>query len=282
MTRRVALIGSPLSRRHSEVMHNAAFADLGIDACYELRPLSPDALSGFVAEARGPAWLGFQVTSPYKQDVLVHCDEIDPETAAIGAVNTVVRLEGGRLRGANTDALGFLESVRTDLRLDLGGAAVAVAGAGGAARAVVAACVRAGAERVTVAARRGGRASEVAEAAGETVEGLALESSAFATVLGTVDLAVNATTVGMTAPGVVLDVALLREGAAVFDLVYAPAVTDLVATARKRGLAAVSGGGMLVAQAAAAFEMWTGIAGAGPVMAAAVAPLLASGTGDAP
>ena len=280
MTRRVALIGKPLRRRHSAVMHNAAFDNFGIDARYETRELEPADLEGFVAGARGPDWLGFQVTAPYKRDVMPYCDRVEPEAAQIGAVNSVLRQRDGVLVGFNTDMVGFVRSVGEDLGLPLEEAQVVVAGAGGAARAVVAGCLREGAERVVVGNRTPETAEQLAESIDPTrVVGVGSGSPRFAEALGWADLAVNATTVGMTLPDLPFDPDLLPGGAAVLDLIYVPAETALLAAARRRGLRAANGAGMLGAQAAAAFERWTGVAGAGPVMRTALDALTSESEG---
>src|SRR4051794_2401714 len=174
MTRRVALIGNPLRRRHSRVMHNAAFADAGIDADYELREIAPDQLAAFVAEVRDPAWFGFQVTAPYKRDIMALLDEVEPQAAAIGAVNSVQRLDDGRLVGFNTDAPGFAAAVHRDLGRDFRGAEVVVVGAGGAARAAVRAAIDGGASTLVVAGRRRDAAAELASEAGAPARGLAI------------------------------------------------------------------------------------------------------------
>jgi shikimate dehydrogenase len=272
-TRRVALIGRPLRRRHSQVMHDAAFAALGIDARYELRELEPGELASFVEEARGPDWLGFQITAPYKRDVMALLDAVEPEAQAIGAVNSVVRHDDGSLVGFNTDAPGFAAAVRRDLVMAMADRRVVVAGAGGAAHAVVHAAVSAGAAEVLVAARRPEPARTLARRFGDIVP-LALDDPEMPAVLQAADLLVNATTVGMLSPGAVVDVALLGDGAAVFDLVYVPPETELLRDARARGLRTANGAGMLVAQAVIAFRRWTGAGDVTDVMAAAVAPLL--------
>ena len=278
MTRRVALLGKPLTRRHSVVMHNAAFDAAGIDARYELLELEPDAVEAAVMAARGPEYLGLGVTAPYKKVVANLVDEVEPDAARIGAVNNVVRSADGRLVGINTDAMGFRAGVERAMGRSLSGAAVVVAGAGGAAHAVVYACLAAGTRRVTI----GNRTAPAAEALAArmtgvgdgTVSGSGLDDPAFGSALALADLAVNATTVGMLDPGMTLPVDQLRADATVFDLVYVPAETPLLAAARASGLRAANGSEMLIAQAAAAFERWTGVGGMADVMREAVQPLL--------
>jgi len=285
VTQRVALLGKPLRRRHSQVMHDAAFAAAGLDARYELLELDPDAVPGAVAAARGPAWLGLQVTAPYKRLVAGLCDQVEADAAAIGAVNSVSRTAAGELVGFNTDAPGFRAGVEAALGRPLTGLRVVVAGAGGAAHAVVFTCLSAGAERVTI----GNRTLASGEALAQRFAGIGsgavaavlLGGAAFTDALGTADLAVNATTVGMVEPGMTIPVAALPAGATVFDLVYLPPETPLLRAARGRGLRAANGSEMLIQQAAIAFERWTGVGGMADVMRAAVAPLLADAAAPA-
>jgi shikimate dehydrogenase len=279
MTRRVGLIGTPLKRRHSQVMHDAAFDAAGIDARYVLLELEPNEVGPAVEAARGDDWLGLGVTAPYKRVVATLVDEVEPDAAAIGAVNNVVRTDDGRLIGINTDAPGFRAGVERAMGRPLSGAEVVVAGAGGAAHAVVFACLTGGARRVTVGNRTVAAAEAIAErfadAGSGSVMPVALDGPGLAEALRTADLAVNATTVGMIDPGTTIDVDRLGPHATVFDLVYVPPETPLLLAARRRGLRAANGSEMLIAQAAIAFERWTGVGGMADVMRAAVAPLLA-------
>ncbi len=279
MTDRVALLGKPLRRRHSQVMHDAAFAAAGIDARYELLELEPDAVEAAVAAARGPGWLGLGVTAPYKRVVAGLVDEVEADAQAIGAVNNVARTADGRLVGFNSDWPGFRTGVELALGRPLDGADVVVAGAGGAARAVVFACLTGGARRVTIASRTASSAMAIAESFRDVgsaeLSAVPLEGQKMADALHSADLAVNATTVGMIDPGAAFNVELLPPGATVFDLVYVPVETPLLWAARARGLRAANGSEMLIAQAAIAFERWTGIAGMAGIMRSAVAPLLA-------
>jgi shikimate dehydrogenase len=282
MTQRVALLGKPLRRRHSQVMHDAAFAAAGIDAHYELHELEPEAVEAAVAEARGEEWLGLGVTAPYKRVVAGLVDEVEPDAATIGAVNNVVRTGDGRLVGFNSDAPGFQAGVELAMGRPLSGAEVVVAGAGGAAHAVVFACLRAGARKVTVGNRTEASASALVQRFAGVGSGsrsaVALADPAFENALRSADLAVNATTVGMVDPGLTIQVDLLPATATVFDLVYVPPETPLLRAARARGLRAANGSEMLIQQAVIAFERWTGVSGMADVMRVAVAPLLADPT----
>lgn len=279
MTLRVGLLGKPLKRRHSQVMHDAAFAAAGIDARYELLEIEEDAVRGVVADAHGPEWLGLGVTAPYKRLVAGLVDEVETEATLIGAVNNVARKSDGRLLGFNSDAPGFRAGVELAMGRPLASSDVVVAGAGGAAHAVVFALLDAGARSVTIGNRTAASAAALAERfAGfgtATVSAVGLDDPAFTTALRSADLAVNATTVGMLEPGITLPVYELRADATVFDLVYVPAETPLLKAARARGLRAANGSEMLIAQAAIAFERWTGVANMAGVMRQAVAPLLA-------
>jgi shikimate dehydrogenase len=252
-------------------MHNAAFAAAGIDGRYELLEIDEADVPAAVAETRTEGWLGLGVTAPYKQLVASLVDEVEADAREIGAVNNVVRASDGRLIGFNTDAPGFRAGAEAAMGRPLAGATVCVAGAGGVARAIVHACQQARVSQLTLGNRTPGR-----EVLG--VRALALDGSDFETALRSADLAVNATTVGMVDPGAAFDVALLPPGATVFDCVYVPAETPLLAAARARGLKASNGAEMLIAQAAIAFERWTGVSGMAPVMRDAVAPLLADPT----
>jgi shikimate dehydrogenase len=278
VTQRVALLGKPLRRRHSKVMHDAAFRATGIDAEYVLAEIDADEVAPTVERARGAGWLGLGVTAPYKQVVAGLVDEVEPDASRIGAVNNVNKTADGRLVGFNSDAPGFRAAAELALGRPIEGLDIYVAGAGGAAHAVVFALLSAGARRVTVANRSSDRAEALATRLGGVGRGsirVARDDGERTSALSGADLAVNATTVGMIDPGTTIDVDRLRDDAIVFDLVYVPAETPLLRAARARGLRAANGSEMLIAQAAIAFERWTGVSGMAGVMRAAVAPLLA-------
>ncbi len=257
-------------------MQNAAFAAHDIDAVYELRDIEPDGVAPFFEEARGPGWLGFGVTAPYKQLAMEHLDEIEEGARAIGAVNNGVHRQDGALVGFNTDASGFISALEaTGVRAN--GRRAVVAGAGGAARAVVWALLDADVSSVHVANRTPERAQELAadfSDLGEVTAG-PLEDGALARRLASSDIAVNATTVGMTTDTAPFDVGPLPESALVFDVVYVPPETPLIRAAAERGLTVCNGMEMLVRQGEIAFERWTGIGSTADIMRSALEGWLA-------
>ncbi|HEY0399589.1 MAG TPA: shikimate dehydrogenase, partial [Acidimicrobiia bacterium] len=212
---------------------------------------------------------GLNVTMPHKEDVAGACDELTADAAALRSVNTVVARPDGRTLGDSTDGPGFLDAL-ADEGIPVAGQPVLVLGAGGAARAVVLALGRAGAD-VTVAARRPDAAADAASLApGAHAAPLgAADASAFTVV-------VNATPLGMSGGDPLpVDPGALHSGQAVVDLVYHPADTPLLTAARAQGAQAVNGLGMLLHQAARSFRLWTGEEPALEVMRRAAAAALA-------
>lgn len=247
-TRVYGLLGSDVLRSLSPAIQNRAFAERGEDAVYV--PLQAESMAAFASALPALSLSGFSVTRPYKGAILPHLDSVAPNAAEAGSANTVVVREG-LLEGLSTDGDGVLVPLRR--RLDPAGRAVAILGAGGAARAAAFTLVRAGA-RVTVLGRRAAQAAEVAAATGcaaaplDSLAGLAW------------DVLVNATPVGSGAfPGETpVPAESLRPGAVVFDMVYEPRETLLLAAARAKGCRTIDGVEMLVAQAVGQFEAWAG------------------------
>jgi shikimate dehydrogenase len=283
---RLALLAHPAGHSVSPAMQQAALDALGLDARYEALDVAPDALAAAVAQLRSAPWRGANVSVPHKEAVLPLLDELRPTARRLGAVNTIVR-DGDRLVGDNTDLAGF------DRALDAVGAFAAgttavVLGAGGAARAVVAALRDRGAT-VLVANRSVARAEAlVAElgAGGASV----VASGALAAAVRSADLLVQTTTVGMAGgpSGSPLPDGVLPEAGAVVDLVYRPARTPLLRAAAAAGLVVQNGLPMLVWQGAAAFEAWTGRSAPAEVMGRAAEAALGgpgrgwSGLSEAP
>lgn len=258
-TQLLALLGRPVGHSRSPAIHTAALEALGLDAAYLAFEVADGAVGDAIAGLRALGVTGANVTVPHKRAVMPHLDAIEPAAAAIGAVNTIVR-EGDRLVGANTDAPGLVRALR-EAGCDPTGRRVTVLGAGGAARAAVVGLAEAGAAQVTVAARR-------PMAAGAMLTDLALDPPTAAVDLATValddvDLLVQATSATMSdtaqAFADALPIASLPKTATVVDLVYAPLETTVLAAARAHGCQAIDGLGMLVWQAALAFDRWLGV-----------------------
>lgn len=264
-TRVAAVIGSPVAHSRSPRIHNAAFAAAGLDWTFAAFEVAPGDAARALDGMRALGLAGLSVTMPHKDAVADAVDERSDDAARLGAVNCVVPVGGGRLRGESTDGLGFVRSL-ADADFDPAGARCCVLGGGGAARAVVLALARAGAGTVTVVNRTAARAQAAAALAAGVGRVAADVSEA-----GDHELVVNATSVGMRSHEVPLDPSVLGAGQVVADLVYEPLETPLLAAARAAGCRTVDGLGMLVHQAALAFELWTGEAAPIEAMRAAAA-----------
>lgn len=251
-TRVTGILGWPVGHSLSPRMHNAAFAELGLNWTYVAFPVAPGRVADAVRGLAAAGCAGLNVTIPHKGEVLAAASELSEAARAIGAANTLVPDGGGGFRADNTDAAGFLRALDEAAPTELDGAEALVIGAGGAARAVVHALGSRGA-RVRVANRDGARAAALGPRLPFTPEALDLAASQ-------VDLVVNATSLGMhaDAPPPELPLRGLRPGQAVVDVVYRPGGTAWLAAAAARGARTVDGLGMLLHQGAAAFAQWTG------------------------
>ena len=265
--KRVGLIGYPLGHSISPALHQAAFAALGIEGRYETWETPPEALADRVNALRSEDVLGTNVTIPYKEAVIELLDGTTDLAAKSGAVNTIVN-RAGRLRGHNTDVIGFARALRQDAGFDARGARAAVLGAGGAGRAVALALLQADASPIFVADIVPDRAEALVESlrpldpAGITLAWGYWDSGPFRQALAGCQLLVNCTPVGTrggdTEGQSPLPADLIPGEILVFDLVYNPPETPLMAAARERGCRVISGLTMLVYQAAESFRLWTG------------------------
>jgi shikimate dehydrogenase len=232
-------------------MHNAAFDALGLDWVYVAFPVPRGQGAAAVQAVATLGLAGLNVTMPHKADAAAACDDLSSEAAALGAVNTVVNMDG-TLAGHSTDGDGFLRAL-DDEGITVAGRRAVVLGSGGAGRAITHALGRVGAH-VTVAARRPEAARSAAALApggvAVGVDELAVESF---------DVVVNATPLGMEGQPPPFDTDRLHASQFVFDTVY-PVETPLLREARARGLRAAGGLDMLVHQGALSFSLWTGVA----------------------
>lgn len=258
MTRRCFVIGHPIAHSRSPLIHGTWIAEHGLDGSYERIDVPPSELPAFIEKVRAGAFVGGNVTVPHKEAALKLIDVPSETAKAMGAVNTIWR-EGGKLHGDNTDAAGFLahldasapgwdQRVRTALIL----------GAGGAARAIGYGLKGRGLARIILVNRSPARAADLAAALGAPVEAAAWEQRD--RLIAMADLIVNTTALGMKGqPPLELDLAALRPGTIVDDIVYVPLRTALLAKAERHGGVPVDGLGMLLHQAVPGFTRWFGV-----------------------
>lgn len=254
----VGIVGGPSQVRESlsPAIHNAAFDALELDWVYVPFPVERGRLEEAVRGLVAAGVAGFNVTMPHKTLAAALATRLEGAASRIGAVNTAMVLEG-TLVGHNTDAEGLLRFLQRDVGFEVAGRAAVVIGAGGAARSCVAALSDAGAKRITVLARNPSAAAELAPVAGD-VPFQAFSLQGGRDPVASADLIVNATPVGQQQEELPVVPGAVPGDALVVDLVYHPAVTPLMKVARSRGAAAFGGLGMLVHQAALAFQIWTG------------------------
>lgn len=253
---KAGVIGHPVGHSLSPLIHGYWIGRHGLSGTYEALDIAPGTLEQAVQNLVAAGYAGFNVTLPYKQDIMKFCAALDGTARQIGAVNTV-RIEDGVLYGRNTDAFGFIENIKKTLPdFDFAAGPAFILGAGGAARAVIYGLLEAGVKEIRIVNRTRGKAEALArdfplnvadwEERERAAEGAAL--------------LVNTTALGMKGkPALAFDLKFLPPGAAVCDIVYAPLYTDLLQAARAAGHPVVTGIGMLLHQARPAFESWFGV-----------------------
>lgn len=252
-------MGWPIAHSRSPVLHGHWLERYGIDGEYLALPVPPEDLGETVRHLANNGFVGANVTVPHKEKVMDHCASIDSVAKRIGAVNTLVVGADGQIEGRNTDAFGFIENIRAAIpEFDAGAGPAVVIGAGGAARAVVAALIDAGTPEIRIVNRTAGRAEAVVRDLGPPTQ--AHEFSRASNVLADAALVVNSSSLGMTGqPPLDIDLTSLPAAAIVNDIVYDPIDTPLLQDARRRGNPVVDGIGMLLHQARPGFHAWFGI-----------------------
>ena len=258
----VALIGYPLGHTVSPAMHNAAFRHLGLDYDYVPLEVNPEDLAKALEGLRALHFAGFNVTVPFKEKVLPYLDDITKLAQKIGAVNTVQNQEG-KLVGFNTDAPGFLESLREEAGFDPKGKTCLVLGAGGAGKAIATMLAEAHAKSILIYDVLEEKARELAEYLSDNFDSdiQSLPLASIPASLPKTQLLVNSSPIGMlpkVGQSPLPDNIKLHQKLTVYDLVYNPQETKLLKQAKAAGAKAVSGLGMLVRQGALAFTVFTG------------------------
>ena len=260
MSARYGVVGWPVAHSRSPLIHNYWLQAAGIDAVYEAVAVPPEAdFRAKLEELRERGFAGVNVTIPHKEAAYAAVDTHDEAAAHLGAVNTIL-LTGGKISGHNTDGRGFIDSLAPVG--DWASGPALVLGAGGAARAIVGALLAAGLSDIRVSNRTRARAEAVAALA-DTPENSGVvrvfDWEARAQAAEGATLLVNTTSLGMQgAPALDMSLDTLAAKATVADIVYVPLETDLLARARSQGHMPVNGLGMLVHQAAHAFDLWFG------------------------
>ncbi len=258
-TRLAGIMGWPIGHSRSPALHNFWIESNGLDAVYVPLAVRPEQLDTALRALPVLGFRGCNLTIPHKQIALSVVDRVEPLARRIGAVNTVIVAPDGTLEGRNTDVYGFGESLRESAPdWDAGTGPAVVLGAGGAARAVVAALIEAGVAEVRLTNRSLANAERLA--AELAMPGATIAAYAWPrrnAILEGASVLVNTTSLGMTGqPELAIDLAALPRNALVADVVYVPLETGLLAAARRRGNRAVDGLGMLLHQGRPGFEAW--------------------------
>ena len=252
--KKACVMGHPIAHSRSPMIHGYWLKTLGIEGAYELKDLTPDEFVPFISNLAANGYVGGNVTVPHKEAAYRTVSARDAASEAVGAVNTLW-LEGGKLMGGNSDVHGFIANL--DDRApgwNVPGCRAVVLGAGGASRSAVYAFRKRGIE-VHVVNRTLARAQELAQRFGASAYGW----NDLAKLLPRADVLVNCTSLGMNGKEALqVDLGPLNRSAVVYDIVYVPLETALLAQARQRGHRTVDGLGMLLQQAGFGFRKWFG------------------------
>jgi shikimate dehydrogenase len=261
MLDRYAVIGNPIAHSKSPLIHSAFARQTGQDLEYDRILVDPEGFDGEVRHFFAAGGLGLNVTVPFKEAAWLLADERSPGAAAAGAVNTLILLPDGRLRGDNTDGVGLVRDLTLNHGFDFAGRRVLLLGAGGAVRGVLRPLLETGLKDLLIANRTPARAIALATALGDpdlgTVRGgglTDLEGQEF-------DLIINGTSAGLTGEVPRLPPECLAPGAWTYDMLYGEEPTPFCRWGLTHGAGkAIDGLGMLVEQAAESFRLWRGVA----------------------
>ncbi|KUF33284.1 MULTISPECIES: shikimate dehydrogenase [Lysinibacillus] len=252
-----AVMGDPIEHSKSPAMHNAWFEDMSIDATYIPLHVPSDQLESAVAGLKTLGASGWNVTIPHKTAIIPYLDELDELAQKMGAVNTVVRTKEGKLKGYNTDGIGFVRSLEEAVGVSRKDKPVLLVGAGGAARGIAFAMQQQGYHHLTIANRTVANAQAIID---EMDMGRAMSLQEAEETLADFGIIVQMTSAGLATGNFSMPFSLdrLAKGAIVADIVYNPLMTPFLQAAEEKGATIVTGLGMFVHQGAIAFEHWLG------------------------
>lgn len=252
------VMGWPVDHSKSPKLQNYWLSQYDIDGAYIPLPVDPQQLGTAVEGLKSLGFQGCNVTVPHKEKIMPFMDELSARAQKIGAVNTVIVQEDGRLKGDNTDGFGYMAHLHQSVpSWTASSGPVMVIGAGGAARAIIVALIEAGVPEIRLINRTESRAVGLAE----SLEGpiTVIPWAEKDANLADVTLLTNTTTLGMKGQSALeIDLTLLPQTAVVYDIVYVPLVTDLLRQAQEKGCQTVDGLGMLLHQARPGFKAWFG------------------------
>lgn len=264
-TKLLGVIGNPLEHSISPQLHNTLSRYLGIDAVYVPFYVQNGQLKDTVKGLLAVNVFGFNITIPYKSDIICCIDKLSKEAALIGAVNTVKNING-KLYGYNTDASGFIRSFKEEMDMELKGKKVVIFGAGGAARAIAVGLAFEGVSQISIINRTILKASEIAEIINNNISPIAkyygtIDSMA-TNVLKQGDIIINTTSLGMYPD---IDKTPIKfpfkfsDNQVLYDIIYNPKKTRFIEEGERQGLKTVNGLGMLIYQGIQAYEIWMNI-----------------------
>lgn len=248
-----AVIGDPIDHSLSPNIHNAAFRELNMDCSYMAYKVPRDELDAGVESLKKVGIAGFNVTIPHKMSIMEYLDMADENCKIIGAANTVA-VSDGIMKGYNTDMDGFLDPIKRK-NLQTRDSNILLLGAGGAARAIVAAFAGEKAGKITIANRtveKAVRLAKFADSLGVSANVVELKDAK----AGSYDFVVNSTAVGLKDEPSPVSADAISAESTVYDIVYSPMSTRLIKDARKKGAEIIYGYEMLLGQASRAFEIW--------------------------
>ena len=262
-TKILGVIGAPIAHSLSPIIQNVALHEAGLDYVYTAFPVHRVALASAVCGLRDAGVVGFNVTIPFKTEIMPLLDALSEDAQRIRAVNTVVIASDGTMTGHNTDVTGFMAGFAAR-GIGLAGKRTVLIGAGGAARAALWGLLRSGVSSVCIGVRNlaKGKALCTDFAADGTLAMYCFDDPHFRDVLCTADIVVQTTPIGMSPQTDAMppvDPAAISPSAAVYDLIYTPAETAFLRAAAAHGCTTINGETMLVMQGAEAFSLWTGV-----------------------
>lgn len=264
-TRLAAVVANPIKHSISPFIHNLAFEETGINGVYVAWEIAEQDLQVTLDNIKRYDMFGINLSMPYKQAVIPYLDELTESARLIGAVNTVIHRDG-KLIGHNTDGIGFFKSLEKQMDFHVANKTLTILGGGGASTAIIAQAALDGAKEITIFCRQQSldrtqaTANRIAQATGRFIQVLQIDNQDLVQeYIATSDLLVNGTSVGMDGQSLPIQESIqFSKNSFVADVIYQPFETPLLKLAKEQGIPSINGLGMLLFQAAEAFESWTG------------------------